>query len=94
MVKLGLTWRDRMAFSLEEDFSIKRIQCLDTINEARKDVEAESDAQKLDADFTLMLGEFRDLITDLFGLLKTSISHGSIPDTDSVEAEEMEIEEA
>lgn len=94
VVKLGLTWRDRMAFSLEEDFSIKRIQCLDTINEARKDVEAESDAQKLDADFTLMLGEFRDLITDLFGLLKTSISHGSIPDTDSVEAEEMEIEEA
>ncbi|MBP9721738.1 MAG: recombination-associated protein RdgC [Gammaproteobacteria bacterium] len=70
VVKLGLTWRDRLAFSLEEDFAIKKIQCLDIINEARKDTQAETDAQKLDADFTLMMGEFKELITDLFGLLK------------------------
>lgn len=70
VVKLGLTWKDRLCFSLEQDFEIKRIQCLETINDARKDSEAESDAEKLDADFTLMIGEFRDLVTDLFSLLR------------------------
>jgi recombination associated protein RdgC len=89
VVKLGLTWRDRMALCLEEDFSIKRIQCLDTINEARKDVDAESEAQRLDADFTLMIGEFRDLINDLLGLLKDEKEQKSDAVVEEEEQEEV-----
>lgn len=88
VVKLGLTWKDRLCFSLEQDFELKRIQCLETINDARKDSEAETDAEKLDADFTLMIGEFRDLITDLFSLLKSDKPQ----DSDTAEIEEHEEE--
>ena len=87
VVKLGLTWKSRMCFILEQDFAIKRVQCLDTINEARKDTEAETDAEKLDADFTLMIGEFQDFIRDLFGLLRTK------DDSDEISKEEVEITE-
>lgn len=88
VVKLGLTWKSRMSFILEQDFAVKRIQCLDTINEARKDTEAETDAEKLDADFTLMQGEFRDLLADLFSLLRDKNAEAG----ECVEVEEVEEE--
>lgn len=88
VVKLGLTWKSRLSFILEQDFAIKRIQCLETITDARKDTEAETDAEKLDADFTLMLGEFRDLIADLTELL----GGNSKDDDKKLEVHEEELE--
>lgn len=88
VVKLGMTWKDRLSFILEQDFAIKRVQCLETINDARKDADAESDAERLDADFTLMLGEFRDLINDLFSLLKTQTAEKQ----DSKVEQDLEVE--
>lgn len=93
VVKLGLTWRSRLCFTLEQDFSVKRIQCLDTINEARKDTEAETDAERLDADFTLMLGEFRELINDLYELLGVASGSGS-QHTKEYDSEVQMLEEA
>ncbi len=91
VVKLGLTWRDRMSFTLDEEGGIKKVSCLDIINEARKEIETESDAQRLDADFTIMMGEFREFITDLYGLLKDS--NKVAEEADEVEIEELEVEE-
>ena len=87
VVKLGLTWRDRMSFAFEEDGAIKKVSCLDIINEARKEIETESDAQKLDADFTIMMGEFREFITDLFGLLKENNKADKNEEVEEIEAE-------
>ena len=90
VVKLGLTWKDRLSFMLDEEGAIKKIQCLDIINETRKNVDTETDAQRLDADFTIMLGEFRDFMGDLFGVLKHSSAESSSKETEEVE----ELEEA
>lgn len=71
VVKLGLTWHSKLSFILEQDFAIKRVQCLDIITEARKDHNAETDAERIDADFVLMTAEFQELLKDLYKILGT-----------------------
>lgn len=91
VIKLGLTWHSRMSFILDQEFAIKRIQCLDLVTEARKENEAEDDAQRLDADFTLMIGEFRNLIKDLNNLL--GAAEEKVPEEQITAKEEMLEEE-
>lgn len=60
--RIGLTWQDRISLSLNHDLSITRLKFLDVIQDARDEINAETEAQALDADFALMTGELTALL--------------------------------
>jgi recombination associated protein RdgC len=62
--RLGLTWNDRISFVLTEQLHIKKLSFLDIIKEESAAV-ADSEAELLALDFTLMAGELSKLLTDL-----------------------------
>jgi recombination associated protein RdgC len=70
VTRLAMSWRDRLAFVLKEDLSLASVAMLDVLAEQAAEVEAESEAERMDADFALMTGEFRELfaaLLDAFG---------------------------
>lgn len=66
VTQLALTWQDKLTFVLHADLSIKRIRCLDLIQEKAKENYAETAEEQLDADFTLMTLEFAELFNAVF----------------------------
>lgn len=76
-VKLAMTWNDRISFALHEDLSVRRVKPLDVLKES-KDADIDQ-AERLDADFTLMAGELSSLCEDLvtaMGGERTEAAHG------------------
>ncbi|MGA0031785.1 MAG: recombination-associated protein RdgC [Burkholderiales bacterium] len=68
VVKLGLTWNDRISFVLTEELQLKRLQFLDILRR-ESDSEAGDEAERFDNDFALMTGELALLIRDLLKAL-------------------------
>lgn len=68
VVKLGLTWNDRISFVLTEELQLKRLQFLDILRR-ESDAEAGDEAERFDNDFALMTGELALLIRDLLKTL-------------------------
>lgn len=69
-IKLALEWSDRIAFTLHDDLSIRRLQFLDEVLEQASDANAESAAEQFDADFAIMTAEISYLLPiliDVFG---------------------------
>ena len=66
--KLALTWYERISFVFDENMQIKRLACLDVLQEENEN-QAESDDERFDLDFTLMTGEVAKLLTDLLDAL-------------------------
>lgn len=66
IVKLGLNWRDRLTFVLDEHLSIKRLRFLDLIQEQVNEVESDDDTQRFDVDFSIMTLELGLFIRQLF----------------------------
>lgn len=66
--RLAMTWADRISFVLSESLAIKRIAPLDVLKE-NADALAQNDAERFDADFTLMSGELAKLIADVVDAL-------------------------
>jgi recombination associated protein RdgC len=64
VVKLGLTWNDRISFVLTEQLQVKRITFLDILKR-EADAEVEDDDQQFEIDFALMTGELELLLADL-----------------------------
>lgn len=63
--RLGLTWRDRVAFVLTEKLQIKKLEFLG-VSKDKPDEGVEIDAaEQFDLDFTLMTGELARLLADL-----------------------------
>lgn len=62
--RLALTWSDRVSFVLTESLVLKRIAPVAVIRQG-EDAQAQNDDERFDADFMLMTGELRGLITDL-----------------------------
>ncbi len=56
--KAKIGWRDRLNFILEDDFSIKRVQFTDLIQEEAEEVSTETTVDQFDAEFVLCSGEF------------------------------------
>jgi recombination associated protein RdgC len=54
---LALTWDGRLSAVIDSDLSIKRIKPTDQTQDDSGDREAESQAERFDADFALMSGE-------------------------------------
>lgn len=62
--RLALTWADRVSFVLTENLSVKRVTPLDVLKE-NADSGASDEAERFDADFTLMTGELGRMLEDL-----------------------------
>jgi recombination associated protein RdgC len=69
-VRLGLSWHDRIAFVLTDKLQLKRIEFLEMGKDADDSSEAEGDeAERFDADFTVMAGELAKLLQDVVEVL-------------------------
>lgn len=66
VVKLALTYKDRLSFVLHENLVIKRLKFLDLVIEKAYEIEAEDASQRFDADFSIMAEEISDFIPALF----------------------------
>lgn len=68
VVKLGLTWNDRISFVLTEELQLKRLQFLDILRR-ESDSEAGEESERFDNDFALMTGELALMVRDLLQAL-------------------------
>ncbi len=64
VVRLGMTWNDRISFVLNEHLQIKRIDFLDIIKEQSSSVANDED-EMFELDLTLMTGELAKMIAAL-----------------------------
>jgi recombination associated protein RdgC len=70
VTKLAVNWADRISFVLDENLSIKRLKFLDLIQDQVADVETNSEAERFDADFSIMsleLANFIPRLVSVFG---------------------------
>lgn len=71
VIKLAMSWADRLSFVLDERLSVKRLKFLDLIQEQVADVEAFDDIEQFDADFSIMsaeLAQFFPRLVELFNV--------------------------
>ncbi|MBK1780600.1 recombination-associated protein RdgC [Advenella sp. WQ 585] len=62
--KLAMTWADRISFVLNDSLDIKRIKPLDILKEGG-DFSSMDEAERFDADMTLMCAELAKMLDDL-----------------------------
>ena len=70
VIKLAISWADRLSFIIDENLSVKRLRFLDLIQEQMADIEAGNEAEQFDADFSIMsmeLANFLPRLMELFG---------------------------
>lgn len=63
---IELIWQERIQFVLTNNFLLKRLKCLDYLDDAFKDNrKLDDDQEQFDANFSLLTGELKDLISFL-----------------------------
>jgi recombination associated protein RdgC len=70
VTRLALTFEDRLSFVLDEGLSVKRLRFLDVVQDTAREVEAETAAERFDADFSVMsleLARFLPRLVEAFG---------------------------
>ena len=70
VIKLAVSWADRIAFIIDENLSIKRLRFLDLIQDQLADIEAGDEAAQFDVDFSIMsleLANFLPRLLEIFG---------------------------
>jgi len=67
--RLGLTWKDRISFVLNEKLHVKKLEFLLIDEDKPEDGSSTSPGEKFDIDLTLMTGELNALLTDLSAVL-------------------------
>lgn len=67
VIRLALTWADKISFVLQDNLQIRRIAPLDIVKESTDISESADDI--FDSDFVLMTGEFSQLLPDLIHAL-------------------------
>lgn len=65
VTRLGLIWQQRLGFVLGEDLGIRRLKFLDLVQEQLETVDTDDAAVLFDAEFSLMIGELRQLLPEL-----------------------------
>ncbi|NOQ14949.1 MAG: recombination-associated protein RdgC [Methyloprofundus sp.] len=70
VIKLAISWSDRLSFIVDENLSIKRLKFLDLIQDQVADIESATAEEQFDVDFTIMsqeLSAFLPRLLELFG---------------------------
>lgn len=70
VTQLALTFEDRLSFVLDQRLTVKRLKFLDVVQEAAREVDAESAAERFDTDFAVMsleLARFLPRLVEAFG---------------------------
>jgi len=70
VIKLALTWDDRLSFLLDEQLGIKRLKFLDILQEQADAADSDDEAGHFDAEFAIMtleLARFLPRLLELFG---------------------------
>lgn len=68
IMKLGMSWRDRVYFVIDHEMMVKRMKFLDLIQDQVQDVAAETFEEKFDTDFAIFSAEFAEMLPDVFEL--------------------------
>jgi len=75
--EIAIQWNERIQLTLTEDFTLKRIKCMDyLIEEFSEFRQLEDDGQQRDAALALLSGELRALVTDLIKYLAAPVEVG------------------
>ncbi|MDP1774637.1 MAG: recombination-associated protein RdgC [Methylobacter sp.] len=70
VIKLAVSWADRLAFIIDENLAVKRLKFLDLIQDQVSDIDTDSEAEQFDVDFSIMsleLANFLPRLLELFG---------------------------
>lgn len=70
VVRLALTWNDRLSLMLDDGLQVKRLRFLDVIQEQAAEVDAADEVERFDADFAIMsleLSQFLERLPEWFG---------------------------
>lgn len=70
VVKLAVTWNDRLSFVLDDALSVRSLRFLDIVQEEAAEVDTSNHAERFDADFAVMsleLSQFLPRLLALFG---------------------------
>jgi len=65
VVKLALTWNEKVSFMSDEALSIKRLKFLDLIKEDQDNEEIETAEQQFESDFIIMSKSLTNIVLDL-----------------------------
>ncbi|CAD6877243.1 DNA recombination-dependent growth factor RdgC [Methylomonas albis] len=68
VIKLAMSWAERISFVLDESLAVKRLKFLDLIQEQAADIEAFDDVEQFDADFSIMTAELAQFLPRLLEL--------------------------
>ena len=68
VIKLAMSWADRLSFVLDESLSVKRLKFLDLIQDRVADIEAFDAVEQFDADFSIMTAELAQFFPRLLEL--------------------------
>lgn len=90
VTKMSIDWQDRIYFNFSDDMRLSAIKWADELKEQNADMDRESEAQRLDADFTLMYGEFASLIPQLFEAVGGIEGNGDLVSDQESKSEEGE----
>ena len=70
VIKLAVSWADRISFIIDENLSVKRLRFLELIQDQIADIETDDEAAQFDVDFSIMsaeLANFLPRLIELFG---------------------------
>ncbi len=70
VIKLAVSWADRLSFIIDENLAIKRLKFLDLIQDQVADIDTYDEAEQFDVDFSIMsleLANFLPRLVELFG---------------------------
>ena len=76
VTRVALIWKQRLAFVLAEDLSIRRLRFLDVVKEQVG--ETDTPEQLFDAEFALMTGELAEFLPRLWASFGASIEAGAV----------------
>jgi recombination associated protein RdgC len=68
VIKLALSWADRLSFVLDESLFVKRLKFLDLIQDQAADIDAIDEVEQFDADFSIMSAELAQFFPRLIEL--------------------------
>jgi recombination associated protein RdgC len=68
VIKLAMSWADRLSFVLDDNLAVKRLKFLDLIQDQAADIEAADEVEQFDADFSIMTAELAQFFPRLLEL--------------------------